>query len=135
MSKELDEKKVQLENLQAEVFKLEVKERAEQGYPEAKKLEGTFWKFRNSYGGARGESDRWWLYRYVKKVLSSGNLLTVEFEVDRYGDVQIYAEKSVQWNTSLGVSERLGEPSNAEEWDEALNSVRSVVSKLDAIVE
>ena len=98
-------------------------------YPEIKKLEGTFWKFRNSYSRPGEESDYWWLYRYVKKVFQNGTLLTTEFQIDQYQALIINTNRKLEWDVAH-YTWGGWVASHAEEWHEALYDVRSRMTEL-----
>lgn len=126
MSKELDDKREQLEELQREVTNLAAKERNDRNFPEMKKLEGTYWKCRNSFSGSGEESDSWWLYRYIKEVRPDGIMVTMDFQVDKYGEIRMDRAHLLPWATSR----HLETPSNCQEWFNALCHVRSAVSEM-----
>ena len=129
MSKELEEKKQQLEALRIEVLTMEGEERLQKHYPEMKRKEGTFWKRRNFYSLPKEESDYWWIHTYIKKVNPDGTFVSVEFETDKRGNVTIRPETLRGWESPDD-----GQCySNAQEWDEALERVRSAVSEMTKI--
>ncbi len=123
MNKELEDKKKRLEALRIEVCRLEQKERKERIYPDMKKWEGTFWKYKNTIIG----SDWWWLYRYIKEVRPDGLLVVMEFEVDRDGEIKIGIDRRLPWESFT----RLGEGCGPQEWGDALVGVRDAVRILE----
>jgi len=86
---DLEEKKAQYEKLRREIRDLEEKERVEKELPGLKKLEGTYWKFHNSYSCPKDQADYWWLYRHVVKVTDDADLEMIEIEVDKYGELKM----------------------------------------------
>ena len=126
MSQELEEKRAQFEALRIEVRDLENKERSEREYPKMMELVATYWKYRNSYSGSQEESDSWWLYRYVKEVTPDGFYVTMEFQIDMYGEIKLNANRKLLWETSR----HLGTPSSAQEWDQAVAKVQDAVFTL-----
>lgn len=56
--------------------------------PKHKKLLGTYWKYKNCYSCPNNESDYWFLFRRVESI-SGYELLCSEFQVDKYGKLEI----------------------------------------------
>ena len=50
---------------------------------------GKFFKVRNNYSMPKSESDYWWLYFKVLSIDEFGSLQTVQFQVDKYGKIEI----------------------------------------------
>jgi len=104
---DLEGKKAQYEKLRQEIRDLEEKERVEKELPGLKKLEGTYWKFRNSYSSPRTDADYWWKYRHVVKVTDDACLEMVDIEIDRYGELKMrhrsderFSYPSLEWVAS-----------------------------------
>jgi len=86
---QIQEKRAEFERLRRELWALERRERVEKQLPEMKKLEGTYWKFRNSYSSPKEEGDYWWLYRHVLKVTDDGYMEVVDFQIDKEGRLEV----------------------------------------------
>lgn len=89
MKKGLEQFKKEAERLRVKIYNLEHQEMEEKVLPEAKKLIGQCYKYRNSYGGDR---EPWWLYQKIVSIksISDENRVWVKvntFQKDCYEDV------------------------------------------------
>lgn len=132
MSKELDAKRAAYNKLGTEVRALEDKEKCEVLYPEAKKLEGTYWKYRNTDGGGDEEEKYWWLYRRIVTVSPDGNLYTDDFEIDRRGHLDVRPRWPHPY-LYFELPPRGWIPSTEKEWTEALAKARAMLDALGQV--
>ena len=122
------------EQLRAELAKIEQQERKDlikNEYPNFKKLEGTFWKTRNGYGGG---TKKWWYYTKITKIKPSdvydtcGNGITSTFEG--------YTFQTCTYNTftveqeKRGYIHSLGEQISESEFNAAWNKAMDELNKL-----
>ena len=114
-SAELKAKRKQYDDLRKEINELELCER-EALIPEMKKrLEGTYWKYNNTYGSG----DRWWLYA---KVLSIGNgkVILAEAQITSLGYIEV-KQNEHGWDY-FPRAEWL--PAKKEEWETIVREIR-----------
>lgn len=77
-------------NLSKAIHDLERKQWMEDKYPKLKKLEGTYWKYLNSYSCPKGPEDHWWLYMHILKVEKDDQGMIVNrLEIDKDGLLEI----------------------------------------------
>jgi hypothetical protein len=124
---ELETKKAQAEELRKEIWALEAKKRTEEIYPELKKLEGTYWKYRNCYSCPKSDADYWWKYRRISNVTTEARMDTLDVEIDKNGRLEI--------KTNQG-DPRIMQPMagwvqvSREEWLEAVAAAKKIMGDL-----
>lgn len=100
MKKKLNLTKEQLQKQLNDIAEKENKEMVEKYYPEFKKFEGRYFKYKNNYSCPTKKSDYWFTYTKVVKVSpddiydTRGNGVTSRFngwyfEVDKFGHTSI----------------------------------------------
>lgn len=123
----VETKRAELRALMREVAVLDEKRLREEEYPRAKKLQGTFWKYRNCYSAPNKESDYWWMFQHVVEVKPDGLMLIHEFQIDSNGEAHFQCGKRDSWRfRRLSGWQR----ATRREWTQAL---RVVQAKLDTI--
>jgi len=98
----LEAKRAQLARLKAEVADLERQERRETGYPAARALVDTCWKYRNCYSCPQSEADYWWLYERVLSVSPDGTMSAHRVQIDRDGRLEVEADRATSWEQRMG---------------------------------
>jgi len=66
-----------------------------------KQYEGKYFKYRNSFSCPQKESDYWYLYSKVSKVISVREVYRISFEMDIHSKIEIHGGKS--YMSCLGV--------------------------------
>lgn len=126
------ESKEELQKKLNAIEKAERKQMVKDHFPEFKKLEGKYFKTRNSYGG---KWKKWWLYRKVLSVKPSGmyisntspmcNTIQANFELCSDGKVNI--EKTT------GYAHSLGSEISKKEFDSAVRKIKKHIDSLISI--
>lgn len=117
------------------ITKKEEKEMIEKHYPEFKKLEGTCYKTKNTYGCPKKPSDYWFLYTKITKIKREdvydtiGNGVTCRFkgwsfQNSKYNNFSVELKKT-------GYVHSLGKQITEEEFIEAWNRAMSKLDKLE----
>lgn len=71
-----------------------------------KQYEGKFFKYRNNYSCAETESDYWFLYRKVMKVVDWRSVDVIQFEMDKYKKISIERQETYIENLGVEISEK-----------------------------
>jgi hypothetical protein len=132
LKKELT-KKEQLQKELNAIAKQEHKEMIDANYPEFKKLEGRFFKYKNSYSLPEKPSDYWWLYQKVIEIKpediymgANGPLSHYRgwsFQTDKHGTITIE-------NNKHGYVHGLEKEITEAEFNEAWNKMVERLSNL-----
>lgn len=123
----LEKKREEFAKLRMELMEMEEAEKMANKYPSAKKLEGTYQKYRNCYSCPEKPSDYWYIYRRINLVKADGTMIVDRFQIDKYGDVRLETGKEENWGYS-NQSDWL--PSSEGEFHEEALKVKAKLLKL-----
>jgi len=84
---------------------------------------GKCYRYKNSYGG----NGSWWLYIKVTGIDDEGNLLTLNFQTDAFGGIEIKPRCSA-WSITGGKHEEI----SSDDFDAAWAAVRLDVLSISA---
>lgn len=123
---ELEKKRKEFTRVRAELLALEEEDRIANAYPEAKKREGTYEKFRNCFSSPTSDRDYWWLYCRILEVRETGELIYDEIQIDKNGRLEARSRVEGSWHYG-----RTGwEPATEGEWVEIVNQAKALLGTL-----
>lgn len=70
-----------------------------------KQYEGKYFKYRNNYSCPERESDYWFMYRKVMKVIDERNVDVITFQMDKYKKISIERQETYIENLGVEISE------------------------------
>jgi polyhydroxyalkanoate synthesis regulator phasin len=123
----INEKEKQIDALRDEVQKLKEKRWMEEEYPKAKKLEGTYWKYRDSYSCPDNTENFWWLYQRIIKVLDEHIMLVQEISVDKDGLLTATANRTFYRRKNRDGWIKI----TRKEWKKVINRAYKLLEKLE----
>lgn len=120
-------KRKELESRLAKITKEEEAAKRLLDWPGMQAQIGT-WKFKNSYSCPQEDSDYWWLYRRIDKILKTGEVFFTEFQIDKNGHLSVKSDTS-DWvfeKSYMTKWERVGKA----EWNKAVKKVSKLIESL-----